>query len=332
MPKPLAHALAKDLSKQSNYIHWTCYRQEPTLPTEKLQCCQEIYQTQEQDPFHLCWKKNGCQRDKLGRSEFMHYCTEQIVSLENILPRMSPHQSVEPRFSLLLAPLLSDLPSEQWRQLVSLDSNKPGQWVYQVESPFRLAIDPGSFVTPEGMDDATKQYPSTGAFDAKLTSEILPHPDEEDDFRDIQNTLEITLPSEETTSEKQEKWTVSLEIVLHLPEDVALRQTKASNTCQSSQGECQLQIDKGINNSVDQQRLVHVHVTVSDITKSTNHVPTSVVWRNSIALEQDNIILPAPFILGGTATNDASNLSLTWKPTTMDKVALPTSLDSNDEL
>ena len=320
MPKQLAHALAKDLSKQANYMHWTCYRQEPVLSTDKLHCCQEIYQLQERDPFHLCWTKRGCQRDKVGRSEFMHFCTEQIVQLD----LGESDQSIEPRFSLLVAPQLADLPSDTWRQFVSFDASQGGHWMYVIESPFRLAMDPKLFfASADAKDDVESSSSST--FEAKLSSEILPDPDDDEDFRDLKHQINIALPSEI----ESDHWTISLMIVHYLPEAAGLRRSKNLPTCQSSVGKCHLDLEKDATRSLGQQSVLKTTISLSDIASSTD---VSVELTYSIALDDDNIILPAPFIFSGSATPNDGDSTLAWKASAMEKIALPTSFDERDEL
>eukprot|EP00977_Amphora_coffeiformis_P012674 scaffold3195_cov162-Amphora_coffeaeformis.AAC.15 len=320
MPKQLAHALAKDLSKQANYIHWTCYRQEPTLATDKLHCCKEIYQVQERDPFHLCWKKKGCMPDKAGRSEFMHYCTEQIVPLN----LGESNQSTEPRFSLLVAPQLAELPSDQWRQFVSFDPSQGGHWMYIVESPFRLAMDPKAFFADHYPDDADTTSTEQGYVEAKLDSKIFPGDD--DDFRDFQQTLEVSFPME---SSSEDGWTVSFEVLLYLPEAAGLRRTKKATapTCKSSGGTCEIKLNKISEDSLDQQNLIQTIVTLSDVPASG----ATVEWTYSVALDDDNIILPAPFVYDGSATSGQGSI-LPWKAHAMSKFAFSTSLDDGDEL
>ena len=330
MPKQLPHALAKDLSKQANYIHWTCYRQEPTAATDKLQCCREIYQLQERDPFHLCWKKKSCLRDKVGRSEFMHYCTEQIVPLDTLAQESD--QSIQPRFSLLVAPQLADLPSDQWRQFVSFDSSQGGHWMYMIESPFRLAMDPQSFFASRPKDENEQSEESTkatttteGVLQAKISSNVLPDPGDDEDFRDFQQKL-VVEPLPAGTDDDDALWTVSLEILLYLPEAAGLRKKPQPPKCQTSAGQCQLQL-KTHGDAVDQQSLVQTSLVLSNVPSSSG---TTVEWTYSIALDDDNIILPGPFIFAGSAARGDNKVK--WKASAMDKFAFSTALNEHDEL
>ena len=322
MPKKLAHALAKDLSKQANYIHWTCYRREPTMATDKIHCCREIYQVQERDPFHLCWKKKGCLPDKVGRSDFMHYCAEQIVPLN----LGESDQSIEPRFSLLVAPQLAELPSDQWRQFVSFNSSQGGHWMYIVESPFRLAMDPKDFFADRPVpvsDDTETTTVQNYYFEAKLSSQIKLGDD--DDFRDFQQTLEVSFPNDIN----EDGWTVSVDVLLYLPESAGLRKNKNESTtkCKSSAGTCEIELRKSTENSLDRQNLVRTIITVSDVPASG----TNVEWTYSVALDDDNIILPAPFVYDGSAAS-TKGTTLRWKPHAMTKFAFSTSFDDRDEL
>lgn len=315
MPKPLAHMFAKDLSKQANYLHWTCYRQEPTLPTDKLQCCREIYQVQESDPFHLCWKKKACTPDQVGRSEFMHFCTEQIVPID----LETSGQSVEPRFSLLVAPLLAELPSDQWRQYISFDSTKGGQWVYEIQSPFRLAMDPASFFAGPHASEAETHFAAT------LSSMILADIDQEEDFRDLKLEISVSLPD---ANPPDALYTVSLTVLLYLPEAAGLRQTKTPVSCRASAGSCQVLMKPENSKKMGQQSLVHMLVSLTNI-PSTG---ASVEWKNSIALDEDNVILPAPFLFAGKASSAEGSIVLDWIPTAMENIALATSLEEDNEL
>lgn len=327
MPKQLPHALAKDFTKQTNYIHWACYRKEAPLPTDKLQCCREIYQVQEKDPFHLCWRKRGCLRDKVGRSDFMHYCTEMIVTLANLA---ASDQSLQPRFSLLVAPQLADLPSDQWRQFVAFDSTQGGHWVYNIESPFRLSMDPNQFLTAG--DDAEVSNES-GSFDAVLSSSVLPDPGDAEDFRDLKQKLVVSFPSDDDeagNANGNDEWAVKAEILLYLPEPAGLRKTKAKPKCKSSAGDCTLETIDDTDDPLDQQYLIK---TVVSLPKVASTSTTTVEWTYSIALDDDNIILPAPFIYAASASSLTDETKvLKWKPTAMEKVALPTSLEDRDEL
>ena len=56
--RPRGHLLA---SKQPPFVHWVCYRgletkQDESMVTEQLTCCQEIFRAMEQAPEGLCWR------------------------------------------------------------------------------------------------------------------------------------------------------------------------------------------------------------------------------------------------------------------------------------
>jgi hypothetical protein len=329
MPKPLDNALAKDFSKQANYVHWTCYRHKSaTGASAKLPCCREIYQAMERDPFQLCWRKSGCQQDKVGRSEFMHYCVEQLVSLHLTEDEVSSNQSIQPRFSLLAAPQLTEIPSDQWRQYVSFVPGQGGHWVYLVESPYRLAMDPATFFSSSSSHDepSATNAASAPSLDAVLSSMVLLDEEEDEDFRDLSETLTIALP-EETT---QNGWSISLEILLYLPEAVGLRKGRNVPACTSTAGSCQVEL-KNVQPSLDQQSIVRTTISLSDVPSSG----TLVLWTYSLALDDDNLLLPSPVIFSAAARHSDGPVVLDWVPKPLEKLALSTSLDeisSRDEL
>jgi hypothetical protein len=155
---------------------------------------------------------------------------------------------------------------------------------------------------------------------------VLLDEEEDEDFRDLAETLTISLPEETILN----GWTLSLEILLYLPEAVGLRKGRGVPTCTSTAGSCHVEL-KNVQPSLDQQTIVQTTISLSDV-PSTG---TLVKWTYSLALDDDNILLPAPVIFAASAAHSDGPVILEWVPKPLEKVALSTSLDeisSRDEL
>ena len=196
--------------------------------------------------------------------------------------------------------------------------------MYVIESPFRLAMDPETFFSPAEDTASEDTTEPAGEFLAQLLSEVLPDQEDDEDFRELKQTLVVTLPED---NDKNDDWDVSLDVILYLPEDAGVLWRKTPSTCKSSAGTCQMELKKNaLSTAVDQQGFVEVSISLSGVPA----LGAKVIWTHTIVLDDDNVLLPAPFIFSATARQ--GDVELDWKPEALEKIALPTTLDGRDEL
>jgi hypothetical protein len=314
----------QQVQRQTPYVHWTCFRQQPARPHDILQCCQEIYKVQESSSDLLCWKRDGCRSDKKGRSEFISYCSHHSVHLRHDgdeSDSLSSSSHFSPQFTFVSAPEFSDLhftknAASVFRQLIAYSTTggkQQEQWYYDVHSPLQLAIDPLSlFAEKDKQDNDAITSPTT--FTAKFTSSILSDKDNDEDKRSLLQKLHIELPSSSGSAKKKSSWKVSLNIVLFLPEDIELIRggealSSCTSTCASSFQTCTIARGERVISTTssswmfDQQSVQFLSVTVENSETTNDNKDCELSWNVHLMVpDDDNILLPSPTIFNGTAT------------------------------
>ena len=281
------YSVYSDTSKIPPYVHWVCFQRQrqrhssdestttttTTVASQKVQCCQTIYQLMQEEPQTLCWvRPYGCnlQRNPHSRTEFLQVCTEQLTTLplDAVVVLMDPKSDRQydmttssfaplvPQFSLLLTPPAS-LPLKRtriWRQYMWLNRQEDGtttttttrrpvkgQWHYTVDSPLQLAIDPDRFLRPEvdsAAESSSSSSSSSTAFTTTLETKVTGGADEED--RILLHNLTVDFPvqskSHSTNDWLNTTWEAHFRVLLFVPEGAMFpnRQPTAASPCQTS--------------------------------------------------------------------------------------------------